>query len=607
MKKLIASLLIVAFFAPTLTFAAPEDYPNTVPFVSTDEGGSSFVGNQEQAAQAGIANLAASGEIVGCQSAGFGGALAQTFAAALQQAVPNFIRSQLQGPLSKLAAQAGPFGGLINSVANMAINKLSTYIQNQIGKVFTDIAGGKVGQALDAVTGGVGPGGAEVPVREGQLRTTNEKIRVEADRIKQAAQASATADCYANPLVRKLQRALLSLMTRSIIDFANGGFNGEDAIIQLITYTKSGVSALFQDFVQNATAGICSKDRGSTQALLLKQYEYEESYTVRSQCTDEGATDSDGDSEQLYNRVFQDQNTQIGAFMNAQSAYRSNRTNLELNTILAYLAGDGIKSKIDCTKGGDPNGPYCEGGLGAARTTLTGDQAGHIIKKAITTPIDQVLNADEIGELVDAFTAGLTQFIFQGIDGLAGASQKSSSGASYLDAMVDASAGGATTGTQRLIGRDIAAAAEVEQEYFDTVSAALTGVQQTKTAYTTAIACYQIKVNTSNSALALQRIQNASTTISTILNPQIATLTTLKQKSQAALNEYDALIERMEASETQDEVLQIHAEFTALISSGRVHTTADLESLKNDVLAASASLSILSTDARAQLTECQAL
>lgn len=613
MKKILSSLIIVSLLAPVFVFAAPP------PIVSPDEGGSSFVGSPEYAAdkaladtQTSIANLAASGEVVGCQSAGFGGALAQTFAAALQQAVPNFIRSQLQGPLSKLAAQAGPFGGLINAVGNMAINKLSTYIQNQIGKAFTDLAGGTVGQALGVVTGvGAGAGlGPSVPVDPITVKPEIQRTDKQTKATQDATEASATGRCYANPLIAKLKNALLSMLYRSIIDFANGGFNGETAIIEnLQQLARDGIETVVQDFISNATAGICAKDKGEVQVMLLNQYEYEVGFSKQSQCTSEtSSTGRDEDAEEVYTKIFKPQNTKMGAYMISESALKQVRAESAFGTILTYVAGQGVQPTVQCKDGTTSDTGNCPGeGLYGGKIVLTGDQKGHVIKKALTGPVDQLLNADEIGELVDAFTAGLTQFIFQGIDGLSGASQKSSSGASYLDSMVDASAGGATSGTQQAIGRDIAAAAAVEEEYFDTVSTALAGVQQTKIAYTAAIACYQLKVNTSNSALALQRIQNASTTVSTILNPQIATLTALKQKSQAALNEYDALIERAETAETQDEILQIHAEFTALIGSGRVHTTAELSTLQNDLLAASASLSILSADAVAQLNECQAL
>lgn len=612
MKKLVATLLIVATLTPTFALAREFDEaptPTSVPRPGTGTTIDTLAGTDVNAS-ARIAALANSGQVVGCETGGFGGALAQTFGAALQQAIPGFIRGQLQGALSKLAQNAGPFGGLINAVANMAINKLSTYLQNQIGQLFGG-AGGIVGQAVGAVTGGVGAGvGAAVPVNTISINENVYKIDTQTKKTQDATETAAQKDCVGDPLVARLKNALLSMLMKSIIDFANGGFNGDSAIIGNLTqFAKTAVDALVQDFIQNATAGICAKDRGSTQVLLLQQYQYEESYAVRSQCTDESAAQKeDGDSELLYNRIFQDQNTQYGAYIHAQSELRAEKAAANLKSVVTYIAGDGVQPKIDCTEGGGtPKGIYCEGGLGKGHVTLTGDQAGHIIKKAITLPIDQALSADEIGELIDAFAAGLTQFIFQGIDGLAGASKRSGNQGSYLDQMVSQSTYDATNGTQQVVGGDIEAAAATEEEYLATVTAALARVTAIRTAYRDAIACYQTKLTTSQNQFAQERITNASTTIATILNPQITELTKLKGESEAALLEYDDLLEAIRVAETQDDVLLVHNDFTNLLAIGRVHTRADLVALETNLSAANASLNLLATDAATQLTECRAL
>lgn len=607
MKKIIASFLVVALLVPGIVVAAPP------PIVSTEEGGPSFVGSPEYAAeQAGIANLTGAGDVVGCDTGGFGGALAQTFGAALQQAIPGFIRGKLQGPLSKLASQAGPFGGLVNSLGNMAINKLSSFVQSKLGQVF----GGKIGDALGAVTGGVvpgvGAGAAAVPVNTVTADPILNRVDTQTKKTEEATQTSAQVKCVGNPTIAKLKNALLSMIYRSIIDFANGGFNGEQAIIGNIQqFAKEGVEGIVQRFVSEATAGICSTDRAVVQTILLEQYEYEVDYTKQSQCPEgsdqEYSAEDIGDSEKGYNAIFQPQSTTFGSVMLAESALKQQRSESAFKSILTFIVGDGVKPSVMCNDGTKAVEGNCPGGIYDGTTVLTGEMNAHIIKKAITGPIDQLLNADEIGELIDSFTAGLTQFIFQGIDGLAGASKKSSSGGSYLDSMVSATTGGATNQTKQVITSDILSAKDVEQEYLDTVTAAVTRVTQIKTSYTTAIACYQVALNSSNQAFAQERINNASSTIATILNPQITSLNALKQKSQAALSAYDDLLTRLDATSSQDEVLAVYTDYQALISSGQINTPVTLAALQNGITAADPSLTLLSTDAGALLTECRAL
>lgn len=603
MRKLVATFLIASLIAPSVVFA--QDPP---PFDSA-LAGSPYAEQQ----QAKIASLTAAGQAVGCQTGGFGGALAQTFGAILQQKAADFIQNKLGGAFSKLAQKAGPFGQVINAVGGMLTSKLSTLVQNQLGKLFGGAATGVVGQALGMVGAGfgagVGAGAAAVPVNTVTADPILNKVDKQTKATQDATETAAQKDCVGDVQLNKLKNALLSGFSRSILDFANNGFDGEGAIIRnLVQFTKTGIEALMQDFVQNATAGICSKNKPDVQVMLLQQYQYEESYTVRSQCTDNSET-KEGDSKSWYTNIFEPQNTGMGAYMEAESARRAQGAALEKQTELAYLAGDGLKPKGKCGEnGGDPKGLYCEGGLQVYQATLTGAQVGHIVNEAATLPVKQVLNADEIGELVDALTAGLTQFIFQGLDGLAGASKKSSGGgASYLDQMVAEATGEAVDSTQNAVGGDIAAAYEVEQEYYRLIETGLAAVVAIRTGYQDAIACYQTKLATSQSQFAQERITNASTTIATILNPQITELTVLKKDAQDALAAYEELLDRVQAVTSHDDLLLIHSDYMLLLSTGSVHTNDDVTLLATNLEAARPALQLLSTDAAAYLSECRAL
>lgn len=606
MKKVFTLLLSLSLLVPSVAVAADPEQPAPP---------ASALSGYGVDASTDIASLAAAGQVVGCQTGGFGGALAQTFGAALQQAVPGLLRNLLSGPVSRLAQSAGPFGGLINTVANIGIDRLSSYLQNQIGQLLGGSSVlGTVGQALGGlgIPGvGAGVGAAAVPVNTVSINAEVRRVDRQTKATQDATETSAQKDCLGDVILRRLANALLSMTTRGIIDFANNGFNGEGAIIQNLTvFAKTVTDALIQDFVQNATAGLCSTNRGQTQVLLLQQYQYEESYSQRSQCTDEEVESIDryGDDVRFYENIFDYKNTGLGAYMVGQSEAREQRGSAAFSSLVTYLAGDGLRPNVRCEDGSQAvAGVYCPGGLSRGAVVLTGDQAGHVIKKAITTPIDQILNADEIGELVDAFAAGLTQFIFQGIDGLAGASQREGSRGSYLDQVVGEASYAAVESSHEGVSSDIAATAETESEYLATLHAAEARVNQIRAGYQSVIACYQPVLNTSNNQIAQQRIANASSTINLILNPQIAELARLKQEAGTALSEYDSLLTRAGAAQTQGDVLVVHSDYSNFLAIGRAHTAADLLALQSNLAAADASLSLLATDARTQLSECHAL
>lgn len=604
---------MLAFMLPLSAYAI-----NPPPIVDEFAGSPGFAADQQLAQTASqVASATAAGQVVGCQTGGFGGALAQTFGAALQQAIPSFIRGQLGSALGQLASQAGPFGQVIQAIGNIAINRLSDYIQNQIGQLFGGALGGTVGQVVGGIAQGGGVGLAAVPVNTVTINEHQARINAQTKQIEEATQTQVQKDCIGDVLIRKLANSVLALTTRMTFDIINGGFNGDTAIIQnLRAFLGESIDAVTRDFLTNQLSGLCTTQRQTVQTLILTQYQYETSFGRRVQCRGENTSihaferGSDSSLETLYESLWGNSMT-IDQLYEAQSELRNQQHAQQQSDTLGYVVNEGIRNKIVCSLTNQPprdGSTYCAADEGIAQTVFTGAWTNALAEQQLELPVDSLLNADEVGEIIDALTASVTQVALQGVDGILGLSRRSGSQGSYLDAMVNQATGVSQGAAQGAVTGDIESARAIEQTYRNTIDVVIQSLTTARAAYVSAIACYQQKANSGiNQPLMLEKLNNASTTVRTVIDPQIASLTALRNTSDGTLDQLTILASRAQSALTTQSIIAINQEYTALLQTGRIHSAADLALLQANLQTVTASVNLLITDANAQLTECQAL
>ncbi|MEK7063318.1 MAG: hypothetical protein AAB955_01340 [Patescibacteria group bacterium] len=664
MKKIAAIFLILSLVAPTIVAAAPE-CPESVcgpapdnrdsrgAANATDFGPTTGTGDTGAAADNGgfgpaitgtnpegfgetvfadLNAIAQTGEQIGCQNNGsFGGSLANALGASLQQAIPGLIRNKLGGLINKFASQAGPFGPLVQKLGQIGLDKLSSFAQQKIGELFSSgltnaLPGvaGAIGNSAGAVAselfgGAAGAAGlARVPVIASDTDTRLDKYGTKIDKntlaTQHAAEVLAYKECVADPLYAKVRNLAIATITRSIIQWINTGFEGGPVFVQnLRQFLREGTRAVTEDFIDNQLAGICSPYRQDIQTILLTQYQYEENFGRRTQCSvtpDEIALQhgEEWSVDALIKSINSTGNSQRDALLEALNEAESQQGAHASQVKLDYLTTGGFNagSEIRCSEGDSevPVGGYCDGNTGLVVTpgVLIKDKTSHTLGLAD----EQLLNSDEIGEMIDALMQSLTQVAFDGIDGLLGLSKDQGGGrGSYLDSVVGQGTENSVGTAQNVMGSDIQGAIAIEEAYAGILDDAIKDLGDIKKTYADLVSCAQPKA--SLNPLMAEYATHASTTVTTIVDPQIIHLTNLLNDAEDALDRLAVLYTESQSALTPQDIVANNTELNALISSGIIHTATDLNFLENDLYVAATALQVLYLDAAEKLAICRAL
>ncbi|MEK7530682.1 MAG: hypothetical protein AAB573_02345, partial [Patescibacteria group bacterium] len=611
MKKILAAFLILAILTPTFAFAAEviDDMP-----ISGPRGG----GQGPSAGGASVssvngstpyANTTSAAEEVGCDSGGsLGGSLAQMVGAAFQGIVgkgASELKKALGGGL------AGKIGGILIGAGTRYFNNLIATYTNKAVDALKNAAGSAISGALtgvnitpmtpgaqaflnslgitDPITGIAGIGG-EVPVNDksvikaiSDLHGTVRIIDGKTTTIKEAQETLVTKECIADPLVQRIKQQLIAMITKSMLDWINNGFEGGPAFVQnLRQFLRGTTEAVLYDFVNNQLSGICSPFQNDVKTVLISQYQFQDSFQKRIQCTSEATDASSGGGgnqndngpnanlaeggvgnqfnlEKFWNSTFNPQNTPQGAFREADAEQRLQERSKAAEELEKLRYGDGFRSQETCeTDAGLPEGASCVNGKVVLPGALIRDQAS----SKVDAGFQQLLTADEISEIIDSLMAGLLDVAFQGIDGLLGLSDDgggSGGGArrgSYLDQLVSGPSQETTDTAQDVIIGDVNGVATVEASYKSLLEIVLAALRQTRTVYVQVKQCYTTLAGTNPSyaAFATGQAQYASSTVSTIVEPLIRETEADLADSEDALSMLEDLFAQVQSATTPEAI-----------------------------------------------------
>jgi hypothetical protein len=229
-------------------------------------------------------------------------------------------------------------------------------------------------------------------------------------------------------LAQTMARTLVDRVVRSTIQWAQNGFDDNPAYVtDLEGFLVGTADTITEQFIQNKKLdALCSPFRAQIRLALRKQYLQEPQY----QCTLTGVIDSfysdfnqGGGWDTWFAMTQNDANNPYGAFLTAQSDL-SQKIEKTLSIEEKQLEwNQGYLSWRDCEDyeltgfnddGSPKNGP-CEK-YGPVKTP------GGVIKKqldnALSAPLEQLITADEIDELISAFAVGLLRRYVFSNDGL---------------------------------------------------------------------------------------------------------------------------------------------------------------------------------------------
>ena len=219
-------------------------------------------------------------------------------------------------------------------------------------------------------------------------------------------------------------------------------------------------------------------------------------------------------------------------------------------------------------------------------------------------------NASQLNSLVDNLFAQLATQALTSLTGLSGLSQNTNGNSSYLNQLAGNTTTAAISQQESALQNTIESAMGIEASYEAVIQGNITNLTGTQTAEQLAQSCY-LTLATSTTAIlsgatALGNANFASSTVATVLAPQLAAQNTLLTSSENALVQLNNLDNLVQSAQTKNDISSVQTAYQALVSSGALHTTDDIAAATTDQTSSTATLNALTTVASASLTSCKA-
>lgn len=518
--------------------------------------------------------------------------------------IGNTIGSLLGGNSSGLGSLLGGSSGL-GSILGGSSSGLGS-----LGGSFGGMAGGALG-----IVGGAF-GGGEVPVNDGTVRSNTQKIQGNTQQIQTDQDTYIKKVCVQDVLVRQSSHMFASDFSQTVVEEANTGNAGLPVYSQNIAQDAQTLSdAVHDDFVKNIlpNSGIDSKILREVQNNVDQAYQKDNKFSLK--CPVEGAQDFLQDYSKggldMFRTVLVDypECTPIGATVAArgkESALIASRLQ-EQEEIVAQA--EGIFPKIECLDDGGGDKPLQQcvhyrivGPASVAKDTLN---------RGVGIGAEQQARASQIGDLVDSLFAKLAQKAFTSLGGLMSLSKQSSTGnGSYLEQASGNASNTAITSAKNAVRTGINSALETEDTYQALVVDILDNLDATKTVYTSLKVCYE-RLSTGSTAgnpsTAWTKANAASTTIKTVLDPQITLYERELTDSVSIITILQSIKSRINNATTVAEVNAASSAFNSLAVGGKMHTDNELSLIASDHDSSKVLLDSMKADANVELTECRKL
>ncbi|MCL9972196.1 MAG: hypothetical protein NBV63_02200, partial [Candidatus Pacebacteria bacterium] len=615
MRKTVSALLIgVTLILPVGTYAATDGVPP--PIDSSLEGSPEYAaGAAADATARRVEELTKAGDSLGCGQAGeFGGAMSNALDNALKGLIGSVI-GQVKGKvgdlINEIGAKAGPLKPLVDFAAkkilpelDKQLNKLGESLVKELGLGDTLSGVGKaLGVDLGGIAGALGVsipglgalpipgigGGVAVPVSEigdalSKIKNIDKTTTINEDhlnQIKQAEKNGIYVTCVLNPAVAKARNELIKQQIKAKAEWVREGNNGNPIFVQnLGADMRAAQEAAAKQLIEEGTAPICSSFRPAVQRIATTQWTRPNDYGKSVQCAQAtGGSQQNGQKnvDTWWRNLFDLGNSPNYVVLKTQEHVREVEARIALTSVIEYTKNEGFYNK--CREDRANNvGEYCLDG------TIVTHGAAHA--EALNNVLDlgnqQLVEADEIGELIDTMMQELQQFAFENLEGLLGlASDKE--GGSYVDELTGSTNDDSLSQLQGILSSDIRGALTTEQAYLDALKLVIGDLEAARTSYTEVISCYQPLTTagspTITATTAREVVDLASTTIRSALTPQLSELYIEQANSETSIEELTSLLDQAESVLTLSESATVSNSFTALKESGLMHNATDLEYL----------------------------
>lgn len=390
---------------------------------------------------------------------------------------------------------------------------------------------------------------------------------VKSDLINTLAQLSAAAleqkELVWDALFYEIAQKALQQMTNDIITWINSGFDGDPAFVtDLLGYLGEVADDVAGEFIYgDELSTLCTPFQLDVRIALAKKYQKEAhgGFKEEAECSiddlgdDEAFLSGDfnaGGWAMWFEVVLNPHNTPIGGLVAGDAVLKKKIALKQAEEVKKLEFGNGFFSKEVCTDG-------------KCTITTPGIVFQGLLEKAMNAPMDALLNADEMNEVLGALFGNLAQQAITGVNGLLGLGGNAeftensfglTANLSYLDAMKEESAQNSSSG---LTGSRIQQALATETEVLELEVAIVTELDAISTLFTDAQepfegdSCWDLDFPAKFTTKVNQLVAQVPETISTVI--------TLEELS-----------EQYEAASSAQQQVQILTRFTNLQSQGLI-------------------------------------
>ncbi|MBL7045488.1 MAG: hypothetical protein ISR99_00415, partial [Parcubacteria group bacterium] len=402
-------------------------------------------------------------------------------------------------------------------------------------------------------------------------------------------------ECLLDGIVVLLREVLISQLVKSVVTWINSGFDGNPAFItDLRGFLTDVVDETIGTYIDSSQLSfLCSPFQLDIKIAIRINFE---SVDREPACT---LTDVVENIDDFYKRGF---GGGWKGFIDANTITGN-------NPFFAYLDADvRIRGRIDKSlaieleklKWGDgfPGFEICDEevpGESSCQTVTPGSYVNHTLNRyAADSGINQLELADEIDEIIGALAAQLSKQLLTGAGGLLGASRSSGGRNSYLSRTVSDTESRSLSASRRAFSLSTEGGGTTEDVYLEQKNLSLSALVVASSRIEDVISCYEEKIIESDKsalssfeelgkltpaerALAVSRIEQASSTISSNINPlrfQIERDIANSEDNIVILRDIGT---RIDAATTQREIELINEnELNPLVESGLLHTLGDV-------------------------------
>lgn len=471
-------------------------------------------------------------------------------------------------------------------------------------------AGGKAG--CTAAKAAVGAGaqavvdatqGSAVPV----IDHANAKINTVTAKSTTALE---TKECILDGLIVSIREALIAMITQSIIEWINNGFEGAPAFLtDLKGFLGNVADQVSLNFLNGTELGfLCTPFQAQIKLSLSVA---QAPFTQQVQCSLGDVTDniegflggnfSQGGFPALFRLSLETQNNPYGAWLMSKDELEGRIASAQSVGIFDLQLGKGLFSSGTCTGAAPADGHKittsadCEANNGDWTVSTPGTVIEHQLNNTIGSGQRQLELADEIDEIISALMAQLAQKALTSLQGLSGLSSRSSSSAnasgSYLEQLTDSTGGASVDAARQVLVMQLAGAASLESDYQSFLMNSLAVLDEERDLLKARYQCY-VGLGGTGSA---QGAQAATTTLATVI-AKTQQFQTALAASEHNVDSLSAIEAQANAAVTTEDLNAAGNLYDALVQSGALNTSTGLLLLQNAYVAEAAALAAMKTE-----------